>query len=635
MRLCDNNTKQRLTYITAGLQVRNVPRSRKAKSQSLQTNIFHNSNHCIKFHYIEVMPISEILNFFDKPDYKKFSSHDVVKKLSFLDEQEQAKAEFSYEKTAFLLQPTNKEDNPFDGYYGPYEICTDTNGNKTCIPSWQDITPEAVLYWENRYKECKNPLLKARYAGLVWDFKKRIVRQEYAADLYRIYVDSMLTVCDEDYAYAPIITCNILDRLFSLVQRNTEYAMRTKQVCLGFEKRHITDDNIQLWVWQIQTMLVNKKLFTGAEIQSTVDEHEARLLRFCNPNAPKLWHIKNEAEALAAYYNAQRRQADIKRVIRKFEDALLQNINGQNKLHLVSYLEDIQQMYAKFGLSQECERLLIAIQKANKELNKENDMQIYRMPITLPAKSFEWIEQSFGKGCKSEVERWKKLAYCFIPRKEKETKSMLDCAREHPLFYMISTVLINDEKGGTTKIGSIEKDHEGKLAMHITETMQLNAIILDRAIHEMRRVGALTPDKFMDLIKDSPIFEEDRLAIIREALDLYFEGKYVLFCHLIVPQIENAIRNLSALQGGAVLKNKQKDKGLQVKSLDELLREEVVVTALSEDGAYYLQLVLTDQRSLNIRNRLCHGISSPNEFEKTTADRLIHVLVFLSLSRYV
>ena len=125
------------------------------------------------------------------------------------------------------------------------------------------------------------------------------------------------------------------------------------------------------------------------------------------------------------------------------------------------------------------------------------------------------------------------------------------------------------------------------------------------------------------------------MAIIREALDLYFEGKYVLFCHLIVPQIENAIRNLSALQGGAVLKNKQKDKGLQVKSLDELLREEVVVTALSEDGAYYLQLVLTDQRSLNIRNRLCHGISSPNEFEKTTADRLIHVLVFLSLSRYV
>ena len=55
----------------------------------------------------------------------------------------------------------------------------------------------------------------------------------------------------------------------------------------------------------------------------------------------------------------------------------------------------------------------------------------------------------------------------------------------------------------------------------------------------------------------------------------------------------------------------------------------------TEDGAFYLRLVLTDQRALNLRNSLCHGFLPPESFGIGAADRLIHVLTLLGLVRFV
>ncbi len=57
-----------------------------------------------------------------------------------------------------------------------------------------------------------------RYAALFGDFKPKIVHENYASDLYQIYVDSMLEVCDNDYAEHPVITTTIYDRLFSIAK---------------------------------------------------------------------------------------------------------------------------------------------------------------------------------------------------------------------------------------------------------------------------------------------------------------------------------------------------------------------------------------------------------------------------------
>ncbi len=106
---------------------------------------------------------------------------------------------------------------------------------------------------------------------------------------------------------------------------------------------------------------------------------------------------------------------------------------------------------------------------------------------------------------------------------------------------------------------------------------------------------------------------------------------YILACHIIVPQIENAIRNLVEKSGISVIKPQHKRNGFQLLTLDELLRTKAIEDAFTSDGALYLRLVLTDQRSLNIRNLLCHGIVPPQYFESGAAARLLHVLIMLGM----
>ena len=81
------------------------------------------------------------------------------------------------------------------------------------------------------------------------------------------------------------------------------------------------------------------------------------------------------------------------------------------------------------------------------------------------------------------------------------------------------------------------------------------------------------------------------------------------------------------------ISKKDPKKGFQLIALDDLLRKEPIEYAFTPDGAFYLRLVLTDQRSLNIRNTLCHGLLAPEAFHYGVAARLIHILVMIGSVR--
>ena len=102
--------------------------------------------------------------------------------------------------------------------------------------------------------------------------------------------------------------------------------------------------------------------------------------------------------------------------------------------------------------------------------------------------------------------------------------------------------------------------------------------------------------------------------------------------HVLVPQIENAIRALVILPGGSHLKPHRKG-GLVYRPLDDLLRDPTVEAVLDDKVLQYLQVVLTDQRGLKLRNEVCHGYGTAEMFCPPVADRLLHVALVLSQVR--
>jgi len=135
-----------------------------------------------------------------------------------------------------------------------------------------------------------------------------------------------------------------------------------------------------------------------------------------------------------------------------------------------------------------------------------------------------------------------------------------------------------------------------------------------------------------DFIFKSPLFEETKQDIIHAGLRAYLNQDYISAIHILVPQIEAAIRTLVELTGGATLRSTRQG-GLQLRTLDDLLRDEKVKECFGIDLSFYFRILLTEQRGWNIRNDVCHAISPSGAFSPSTADRIMHVILCLAQVR--
>ncbi len=73
--------------------------------------------------------------------------------------------------------------------------------------------------------------------------------------------------------------------------------------------------------------------------------------------------------------------------------------------------------------------------------------------------------------------------------------------------------------------------------------------------------------------------------------------------------------------------------GFNLRILDDILRDPLMLQIVGEDAIIYFRVLLVDPRGWNLRNRVCHGLLTANEFEPLMSDRLIHVLLCLAQVR--
>lgn len=76
-------------------------------------------------------------------------------------------------------------------YYGPLGVAVDRSGKRFESPRLEEITPDVIAYWEDRARTSRHPILRMRYADLVWECGRR-VKQPAPADLPRVVIDTTL-----------------------------------------------------------------------------------------------------------------------------------------------------------------------------------------------------------------------------------------------------------------------------------------------------------------------------------------------------------------------------------------------------------------------------------------------------------
>lgn len=103
----------------------------------------------------------------------------------------------------------------------------------------------------------------------------------------------------------------------------------------------------------------------------------------------------------------------------------------------------------------------------------------------------------------------------------------------------------------------------------------------------------------------------------------------------MMPLIEDAVRNLYRINNICYIK-RNKLGGYDVLSLDDLIMSGLVkevFQSLGEHVEYYFRVLLTSPIGWNLRNNFAHGINKSFFENEAVTNRLLHVLLCLSLIR--
>lgn len=587
------------------------------------------------------MTVKEILSEFDV-EGKNFDLLSNASIFNSCDETEKNSVAYRAEVLAFELIEGYKSDmDIYDGkfYFGPCRVYQDTATGKFIeYPTRSHISSDVISYWEKRINVAKNSILKARYAGLVWEFKTFVTHEKCDIQIARIYIKALIYNIENNLYSQPILGVKQSERIIKLSKKLNQLDLleNAKSALRILMSKHDKSDSIAIWSSAYRISTECEGSYSNEEQEALVTELENRFehlykMPVCGDERKTRnpWVLMDLADLLSGYYK-KHSPDKIEIVFDKVEVSFDAIKDKMTKLQLLENYSRLHRFLNKYGLRDKASMLSVKISELGE--GAQDEMQVFRHEFSVPREKIEVlinyifhndnIESLFGR-----------FTYYFIPKREKEKQILDRLVKDAPFMYMIRESLFDDRGREKAVVEGIGSDYEGHLILHISESMHFETIYINTILEEGKLRGIFTKDNILSFITKSPSIKEDRIPVIAKALESYFKGDYLVFIHLLIPQIEEAVRTLLKIGRIPVLKPNNSGNGFQYRTLDDILRDSDVQMLLTEDFANYLRILLTDNRGWNLRNEVCHGIAPFNLFNKMTADRLFHILLCLGVFR--
>ena len=146
------------------------------------------------------------------------------------------------------------------------------DGTSIEVPDRKKLSKEIIDYWEERVKECENPILTIRYADLVIDFSKKVRNTNPDIFLYREVIDNTILVCDRLIAIGLDLKVKSLRALSHAIQINDrERIVNISRAIINLESNIAEDSKAGLWGFSLRYLVINNYKKVSLELK-TINE---------------------------------------------------------------------------------------------------------------------------------------------------------------------------------------------------------------------------------------------------------------------------------------------------------------------------------------------------------------------------
>jgi len=545
-------------------------------------------------------------------------------------------SELQADHLAFALMPSHRgRKSNWGTHYGPNSSWETADGELREAPGLEQIQEASIVNWEKRAREVSHPVLRYRFASLAWDLARKGNRKPNSEMATRT-IDSALDSigqrlcrrkhdCIEFAKYAIMVALQIRDEGRLAKMRDT---------VLAFEDDFAQDRKCGTWGHAYDLLVSNKRSgVTDEQLDKILKDLEDRLVALSEVTAPIVdtWAAQQAVRRLAEFYRRTNRRDDMHRVLKIYADAFENAASRADGGLAVSWLDQAHRFLIHFDATKLANGLNTAMRKAGQRAVDE--MHERSATVTIPREEIESIVNRVVTG--SLEESVTNLVFEFIPIQEQSKEQVEQRTKEFITDSIFSPINLDGKGRIISRLGVVEEDLDGHVVAETAKVMQYLDVFLRMAIEALVQKHLEDRQSMIDFIFGSPVMIPVRRSIVETALSHYFNGRWLEFIHLIVPQIEAAVRNIVIQCEGTFMKQGRHG-SMMLRNLDELLQEPCfgqLFASWGETVVHYLRVLLTDQRGWNIRNSISHGLTEMGGFSPLVADRLFHVLLVLSLVR--
>ncbi len=557
---------------------------------------------------------------------------DAAKNGALADDQ-QAAVRAEIMATLFAELPGN-EQSSWETHFGPRAAFSNERGERVEFPSLKDVTDETLAHWQVRAREARHAVFRARYADLVWDLTAATTGRRPDHLYARLAIDAILELptmpVPDDH---PGIVQRKLARSLSLALALNDRVRveKVRDAIVAYEHAHGVDGRIGTWGSAFDLLLENRKVpvpeDVARQIIATIEERLARTSSIGSATFDP-WAAEAAARRLAVYYRKGGRKEDVARVLRLYASAF-RHLAKQSPLPGTAWLRQVHDTLIKFELHTDAESLQPSIAAADEGSLKDMKTICSRMEITGDERR-KTIDSLIRKTLAETLDH---LAAAFIVDKSRAEKELKLSAEATPLQSLFGQHRLDSMGRTEAVVGSIADDLDGQVVVHMTSMMSMNALFLRWGLDEAWTRFTPSVDDLCSYVFQAPIFEEKHRPLVRRALEAYVANDYITFAHVIIPQIEQAIRRLVILAKGQHLAPGQRGEPPRLRLLHELLRDPIIEQVFGNRPKEHLIVLLVDDRGLNLRNGTTHGYVDADRFDGQMADMLFHALLLVSQVR--
>lgn len=525
---------------------------------------------------------------------------------------------------------------PWGTYFGPMYVAGGIES-----PSIEFIDTEILEYWKIILGKVNNPILKARYSGLIWDFTKNVTSQFPDVSFCTTNINALIKVSELKNAQNEYTVFRKLERAINLTlnTKNNELFETSKDALIALEEKVEKYDSTGLWGYAFDILIASKNVFEISE------EDEVRIINklqfifnhFCELGKKNVYDPFNAEHAISRlliYFKRKNNTAKIFVLLRELKFLYIGLINLSPNQIVSGWIERLLALFNNYNinglLSSEITELIIRLKDVNKNSNRK--IRAVEFSTTFDKAELDKLDSFVDiitTGTPLEI--LSNISFHFIPDEDKARSELLKLSKNNHIRHLFGTVIKDHNGNIIAKIGPLKTDPDGNLVRHLIDHLNFNYLLLRKVFEKLVEKGISNID-LQKYIFDSGIIDDLRKPIFENAFEAYFKSDHIVFAHLIIPQIEVIIRNIINKAGGTSLYLK-KNGSFEELSFEKALKDPIIVGILGKNLIRYLEIVFIDKRGWNLRNRVSHGLMDPNSFNQMTTDYILHSLICFGLIR--